>query len=196
MPSMAGKFEIRSRSVRSVGYLRQTVWVVICLCFLFKTNLTNLRVCFQPLWLCDCLCLLPPIGALFHDLSNCCGEYNFIITERINNQRYTNTTKVVINCSILLMCIFWWFHFWGFSLWWFCTTLVPNFLSSLQHFAVLVGVQRCWSGGGVGGAVGMTGVILWWACPGKRVIASKGIRPPRARLRPTRGRARLLGEST
>ena len=98
-PIMAGKCGIRSRSS-----IFKTVWVVICLCFLFQTNLTNLQVCFQPLCLCDCLCLL--LLALFLDFSKCCGEYNFIITERIDGEHYKNTTKIVIHCSILLMFIF------------------------------------------------------------------------------------------
>lgn len=40
----------------------------------------------------------------------------------------------------------------------FCITL-STISSSLQHFAVLVGVPRCWSGGG-GGVVEVTGAIL------------------------------------
>lgn len=39
-----------------------------------------------------------------------------------------------------------------------CLTL-STISSSLQHFAVLVGVLRCWSGGG-GGVVEVTGAIL------------------------------------
>lgn len=68
----------------------------------------------------------------------------------------------------------------------YCSMQQSRLESGIFGVEVKVEVVACW----------VTGVILWWACPGERLIALKGFRPQRARLQPARGRARLLCKST